>query len=87
MLDLHEVARSAAGSAITQGDLPGISQVGQQDTLVFRVSGGRPNVVSRMADDVSDIYGRSTVANGEHEDEWEEDAACSMRGAGSLEEI
>ncbi|EIW55105.1 uncharacterized protein TRAVEDRAFT_51231 [Trametes versicolor FP-101664 SS1] len=64
MLDLHEVARSSAGSAITHGELPGISQAGQQDTLVFRISGGRPSVVSRMADDVSDIYGRSAAADG-----------------------
>lgn len=89
MLDLHEVARSSAGSAITHGDLPGFSQAGQQDTLMFRVSGGRPSVVSRMADNVSDVYGRSTVANGElGEDEWDENDASSTHGAaGSLEDF
>lgn len=87
MLDLHGVAHSAAGSAITQGDLPGISQAGQQDTLVFRISGGLPSVVSHMADDVSDIYGRSTAAHGElGEDGWDEDAACTTHGAGTLED-
>ncbi|KAL1949114.1 hypothetical protein VTO73DRAFT_10920 [Trametes versicolor] len=89
MLDLHEVARSSAGSAITHGELPGISQAGQQDTLVFRISGGRPSVVSRMADDVSDIYGRSAAADGEpgEPDEWDEDADSSqLHGAGTLED-
>lgn len=89
MLDLHEVARSSAGSAITQGDLPGFSQAGQQDTLVFRVSGGRTGVVSRMADDVSDIYGRSAAADGEpgEPDEWDGDANSSqLHGAGTLED-
>ncbi len=76
MLDLHEVARSSAGNSITQGELPRISRaLGQQDTLVFRhASGGRPSVVSSMTDDVSEIYGGSAAVNGEHEDEWDDDA-------------